>query len=656
MGKPPVSLHDWRRHAALAIGAVALALTVGSCGGGGGGSATPAGAGSSLPCANGCEPPRAEFLSEDDVRRILAQAIFEAQARRAPAAIVVVDRVGNVLAAFEMTGAPRGIVTNGDRGVRSGLDDAVLDPPASASPDTSFAALAAISKALTSAYFSSRGNAFTTRTAGQILQEHFNVTEANVPAGPLFSVQFSQLVCSDIVTPAAPGTAGPRPAPLGFAADPGAVPLYKNGAVVGAIAVTSDRNYSVDRNLLDVETDNDELIAVAGSRGFEAPTAIRADRVTADGRTLRFTDSESLASDPARAPSYASLEATAGRLLNLPGFGGKPIVAGTAFGSPASGIRPDTSGAFGNTGAYILVDGNNVNRFPPRAGSDGLLTQAEVTQLLKSALEIANRSRSQIRRPSGLTAEVSAVVVDTNGEVVGYVRSPDALVDSVDVVIQKARTATFFSDPRAAEQLLARPPAIYGNGLPASSIAAYVEASRRFFNDPSIFANGIGFSTRSITSIASPFFPDGIENTPNGPLSRPYADWSIFSTGLQLDLSLNNFLGSLLSGDFSNKSCTGIPAMRSGMSLFGGGFPIFRGNKLVGAIGVSGDGTDQSDLIAFLALAQAGRVLNTGIGHPPPARRADQLEPKGPGTRLRYANCPTSPFLDSTEQNACAGL
>ena len=96
--------------------------------------------------------------------------------------------------------------------------------------------------------------------------------------------------------------------------------------------------------------------------------------------------------------------------------------------------------------------------------------------------------------------------------------------------------------------------------------------------------------------------------------------------------------------------------MRSGMSLFGGGFPIFRGNKLVGAIGVSGDGTDQSDLIAFLALAQAGRVLNTGIGHPPPARRADQLEPKGPGTRLRYANCPTSPFLDSTEQNACAGL
>ena len=105
MGKPPVSLHGWRRHAALAIGAVALALTVGSCGGGGGGSATPAGAGSSLPCANGCEPPRAEFLSEDDVRRILAQAIFEAQARRAPAAIVVVDRVGNVLAVFQMNGA-----------------------------------------------------------------------------------------------------------------------------------------------------------------------------------------------------------------------------------------------------------------------------------------------------------------------------------------------------------------------------------------------------------------------------------------------------------------------------------------------------------------------------------------------------------------------
>jgi hypothetical protein len=34
--------------------------------------------------------------------------------------------------------------------------------------------------------------------------------------------------------------------------------------------------------------------------------------------------------------------------------------------------------------------------------------------------------------------------------------------------------------------------------------------------------------------------------------------------------------------------------------------------------------------------------------------RADQLAPRD--ARLRYVQCPQSPFNDSSEQNACAGL
>jgi hypothetical protein len=34
--------------------------------------------------------------------------------------------------------------------------------------------------------------------------------------------------------------------------------------------------------------------------------------------------------------------------------------------------------------------------------------------------------------------------------------------------------------------------------------------------------------------------------------------------------------------------------------------------------------------------------------------RADTLTPLG--TRLRYVNCPVSPFVDSDAQNVCAGL
>jgi hypothetical protein len=185
-----------------------------------------------------------------------------------------------------------------------------------------------------------------------------------------------------------------------------------------------------------------------------------------------------------------------------------------------------------------------------------------------------------------------------------------------------------------------------------SSIAAYVTAAQTFFADPTVFANGIAFSTRSIGNIATPFFPDGIAGTPNGPLAKPNADWSIFNNGLGLDLVINKFVAAL-QGDTS-QNCTGIAQIRNGITLFGGGFPIYRGSTLVGAIGVSGDGTDQSDLIGFLGINNAGQTLATGIGNAPPAMRADTLTPLG--TRLRYVNCPQSPFVDSDTQNVCHGL
>jgi hypothetical protein len=180
-----------------------------------------------------------------------------------------------------------------------------------------------------------------------------------------------------------------------------------------------------------------------------------------------------------------------------------------------------------------------------------------------------------------------------------------------------------------------------------------VTAARTFFSDANVFANGMAFSTRSLGGISTPFFPDGIEGTPNGPLSKPYANWSIFANGLELDLVYNKLIASLVAGD-TTSGCTGNTRLKDGITLFGGGFPIYRGGQLVGAIGVSGDGTDQSDLIAFVGIANAGKTLNSGVGNAPASMRADTLLPQG--TRLRWANCPQSPFNDSTEQNACVGL
>ena len=307
-----------RRTTAPAAG-IAFALIVAGCGGDGG-----SGSGG---CGGACETGSPTALTVADVRQVIAQAAAEAGAQGAKATIAVVDRVGNVLAVFRMNGALATFTITSGRGVTGGLEGLNILP----------SELAAISKAVTGAYLSSEGNAFSTRTASQIIQQNFNPGEANQPSGPLSGVQFSQLSCSDINRQATAGTIGPKRAPLGLAADPGGLPLYKNGTVVGGIGIMADGIYTVDLDIIDSDTDVDELIAVAGTFGFAAPADRRANQITVDGRTLRYVDSESLASNPAMAPPFAAFNGIAGALVDVPGYGGNPIVAGVAFGTPASG-------------------------------------------------------------------------------------------------------------------------------------------------------------------------------------------------------------------------------------------------------------------------------------------------------------------------------
>ena len=124
-----------------------------------------AGDSTSLPCAPNCFSP-ANFLSDIDEQRVIAQRVGEAQARGASATIAVVDRVGNVLGVFQMTGAAASATIAGGRNVTGGLEGQTV-------PST----LAAIAKAITGAYLSSSGNAFSSRTAGQIVQQNFNPGE-----------------------------------------------------------------------------------------------------------------------------------------------------------------------------------------------------------------------------------------------------------------------------------------------------------------------------------------------------------------------------------------------------------------------------------------------------------------------------------------------
>lgn len=607
-------------------------------------------------------------LTAAEVEAVIARAVNEAQARGVSATIAVVDRVGNVLGVFRMNGAAT-LVTVASPGatVDGGLEGVSIVP------DT----MAAITKAVTGAYLSTEGNAFSTRTASQIVQDHFNPLDNLQPAGPLFGVQFSQLPCSDLLTRFSGGApdAGPHRSPLGLAADPGGFPLFKAGTPVGAVGVISDASYSFDPDISDSDQDNDELIALAASIGLAAPAARRADRISVDGRTLRYSDSTTndLFADPAAAATFASINNVAGSLQAVPGYVAATTSPGVAFGQPASGVRPDVLD-YPGLDAFVLVDNANAERFRPLAGTDGAsaLAAAEVLAILRQALAVANRSRAQIRQPSGSPARVTISVVDSNGVILGIVRSRDAPLFGIDVSLQKARTAAFFSSSAAAASLGGVPDATYLDGglavLRKEPLSQYVSAVRSFLGLPTALADGaIAFSDRAGGNLSRPYYPDGVTGNAEGPFSKPQGEWSPFSTGLQLDLVYNaivqhvGFVSNLVADVPTN--CTGvdgfdnnfatsgvIPALANGTQIFPGSVPIYRGSQLVGGIGVSGDGVDQDDMIAFLGVHEAAQQ-GGGFSNAASAIRADTLVPQG--TRLRYVNCPVTPYLNSDEQNVC---
>ena len=146
-------------------------------------------------------------LTPDDVAQIVQQAVGEAEAISESPTVAVVDRVGNVLAVYQTFGAIGEQVTiDPEKDVNGRIGLANKQVPAEA---------AAIAKAITGAYLSSNGNAFSTRTASQIVQENFNPGSQRLASGPLFGVQFSSLPCSDLMVRFASNNGGVRNVRIG---------------------------------------------------------------------------------------------------------------------------------------------------------------------------------------------------------------------------------------------------------------------------------------------------------------------------------------------------------------------------------------------------------------------------------------------------------
>ena len=445
----------------------------------------------------------------------------------------------------------------------------------------------AVSKAGTASLLSTMGNAFNTRTAGFIIQDHIPPAVNFRPSGPLYGVQYSSLPCSDIKIPGLS---------LGLSADPGSMPIYKNGIAQGGVGIEGDGVYGIDRDPADFDLPFEEVIALSAVRGFETPALIRADNILVDGVRLPLLNATEVLR-PATIP-----------------FGSLPGLVDALFP-----IREAQPSAF-----FAATVGGIVGEADPRffpfisspSGGPNSLTAADVNLIISHAAQQANITRAAIRQPLGSNARVSIAVVDTEGRVLGLFRQLDAPVFGFDVSVQKARSTVFFTR------------ADTGATLRAAGFGSYVD---RAAADGLRLDSSIAYSDRTIGFLHRPFFPDGINNTPAGPFSRQISEWSVFNVGLQLDLIKTNFQAAIVGADVP---CTTIPGLENGLQIFAGSVPLYKNGVLVGAIGVSGDGIDQDDIIA--AAGANGYA-------PAPAIRADRFFVRD--VRLPFLKFPRSPNL-----------
>ncbi|HVT56830.1 MAG TPA: heme-binding protein [Thermoanaerobaculia bacterium] len=303
--------------------------------------------------------------------------------------VAVVDRAGRVLALFRKAGADP---ADGDR---------------------------AVGLARTGAFFSNDQAPLSSRTVRFISGIHFPPGIERTPNAALYGIENTNRGCSlhvafnqgKAVPPAGSlaggacqgaaqagcgtgpvtGKADPFDSDPG-AVDPGGLPVFRGGAVVGGIGVTG-----VFPELAEFAA----FTAIA-SGGF-LPAVAAPGVVFIDGVRLPFVRQT-------RRPDFTSPGSPAGAY---------------ALGPLAGGCAPD---------GYLVG---------PAAGSR--LAAAEVDRIVQQAITAAGRTRAAIRLPLGSRTRMAIAVGDLDGRILALYRMPDATVFSIDVAAAKARNVVYFS-------------------------------------------------------------------------------------------------------------------------------------------------------------------------------------------------------------------
>jgi uncharacterized protein GlcG (DUF336 family) len=530
-----------------------------------------------------------EVLSAADAAAVIRAAVTALN--DASLAAAVVDRTGQILAAYARAGAA---------------------PPA---------ADEAVSLARTGAFFSNDHAPLSSRTVRFISGIHFPPDIENTGNAALYGIEHTNRGCSAGTQDAA-FTALPRPRGLqgtvtappqtallpctssdtrgcspgittgkaddrdagGFEAtvNPGGMPLYRNGRLIGGVGIAG------------VTKERAEFAALSAAAGSGAG-------ITA------------VPTFPGELPSPGAVFIDG---IRLPFF--RACLTVQCARDAVTSQRPAGSAAGAESASEYLViprDGQPAPDqyvFGPRGSSrSNGLSASDVVRLVSQATATAAATRAVIRLPSGQTTRMVIAITDQDGEFLAIYRMPDAPMFSVDVAMAKARNAYYFSTREGYDVLRGF---VTGN-----------RADRYTWEPEPPAGKGWAITNRTLSFGGQPLFPPGIDREKTA------------APGPWFDLFVYDGRNPCTEGPGPGRGGNRAFQNQSGIVWFPGSAPLYRNGDLVGGIGVSGDGVEQDDYVTAGAVA----------GFDPPADlrvdRSSIRTASGDLVRLPYFKFPRNP-------------
>ena len=555
----------------------------------------------------------AQILTADDVRAVLTIAATALGDETLAAAVV--DRTGNILGVYKRAGAaeraPDYAVSVARAGAMFSNDQAPLSsrtvrfisgihfPPGVRNTPT--AALYGVENINRGCRVDVQGDAvfnapfprpksiagvFGEGAAGAPLPCEPSDTRGCARGGPMLDDEGEELTSVGITTGKADVFDTGQDSLTAVPVNPGGMPIYRGGKVIGGVGIAGVRpNFA-------------EYAATAAAAGA--------------GRGLDF-------SEPLGAPGAVFIDG-----LRLPFFGACTNI--TCIRNTLRGRPPGSAPGLVSNGTFVIQPRDGLQApegyiLGPRGSAvAGGLSADEVRQIVDRSVDVALRTRAMIRLPINQPARMTIGISDETGAILALYRMADGTVFSSDVAMTKARNAYYFSTREGYDVL--------------REIATNSTVDRYTWSPEPPAGKGWAVTARTLSFAGQPLFPPGIdleeqlERQDSEPQHGPFFDLYVYDTK-----------NPCTEGPGASRGGNRAFLNQSGIVWFPGSVPLYRGDRVIGGLGVSGDGVEQDDYVSLLG--------SEGF-HPPDALRVDNsvmTDSHGRAVRLPYLKLPRNPEI-----------